>query len=294
MSTKYQQNEQLLRLAEVSETGLITLFCRAHESRSARPQLVDKKAEQVAGQIAPLLIESDSKLLRSLGQGKLRKSLAVMMSARARQYDAYARGFLSRYPHGVVVNLGCGLDSRFERLDDGRLELFDLDLPQMIDFKRQFFTENERYHLIGASVFDEGWRAQIAALQRPVLFLAEGLFMYLEEEKVKTLVTALNREFPGAELVCEVFNKKWLQKTRGGIVKYKMQKQLNVGSSAGFTFGVWDGHEMESWDAGIQLLDEWTYFDADLSKVSLMRWMGKIEAFRKIQWTLHYLLAGKA
>lgn len=294
MNAQLDRNEKLLRLAEVSETGLITLFCRAHESRSEKPLLVDQKADQIAAQIAPLLRQSDSKLLRSLGHGKLRKSLSIMMAARAQQFDTYTRDFLVRHPDGVVVNLGCGLDSRFDRLDDGRLILFDLDLPEMIEFKRQFFSENERYHLIGASVFDEGWRAQIAALRRPVLFLAEGLFMYLPEEKVKELVRTLNREFPGSELVCEVVNKKWLQKSRGSMVKFKMRKQLNIGKGASFVFGIWDGREMEGWDAGIQLMDEWTYFDADLSKIGVMRWLGKIKAYRKIQWTVHYRLAGAA
>jgi O-methyltransferase involved in polyketide biosynthesis len=40
---------------------------------------------------------------------------------RARQFDTYSRSFLARHPAGLVVDLGCGLDTHFNRLEDGQL-----------------------------------------------------------------------------------------------------------------------------------------------------------------------------
>ncbi len=55
---------------------------------------------------------------------------------RVRQFDAYARGFLSHNPGGLVVDIGCGLDTRFHRLDDGQVTWLGIDLPEVIALRR--------------------------------------------------------------------------------------------------------------------------------------------------------------
>ena len=37
-----------------------------------------------------------------------------------------------RNPQAAVVHLGCGLDTRFERVDNGQVEWFDLDIPDVM------------------------------------------------------------------------------------------------------------------------------------------------------------------
>jgi O-methyltransferase involved in polyketide biosynthesis len=191
----------------------------------------------------------------------------------------------------VIVNLGCGMDSRFFRIDDGRVLFFDLDLPEMIECKRQLFTENERYRMIGASVFETDWLEQIAAAgQGPVLFIAEGLFMYLDPVKVRALVPALQARFPGSELVCEVFNRRWLNPWLSWMIRAKLQGDMKIGTGAAFSFGVADSHEMETWSPGIQLLEEWSYFESNHPKLGMLKWMGKSKSMRRMQWTVHYRL----
>ncbi len=62
----------------------------------------------------------------------------VMIILRNREFDRYARDFLRRHPQAVVVHIGCGLDSRFERVDNGEVEWYDLDLPEVIELRRKF------------------------------------------------------------------------------------------------------------------------------------------------------------
>ena len=64
-----------------------------------------------------------------------------------KRYDGYVRSFLASSPDGVVVNSGCGLDSRFSHIDNGSVRFYDLDLPDVIKIKRGFFEEIDRYHL---------------------------------------------------------------------------------------------------------------------------------------------------
>jgi O-methyltransferase involved in polyketide biosynthesis len=41
---------------------------------------------------------------------------------RSREFDRYARDYLRRHPKAVVVHIGCGFDSRFERVDNEKAE----------------------------------------------------------------------------------------------------------------------------------------------------------------------------
>ncbi|RPJ40170.1 MAG: class I SAM-dependent methyltransferase [Chloroflexi bacterium] len=285
-----------LRLADVSETGLLTLYGRAQETLTPDPILKDEKAVEITRAINPLLVESDSKVLQDLARGRVNPNLRVHIALRAKQYDQYALDFLARHPDGIIVNLGCGMDSRFVRISDARksereMVFFDLDLPEVIAVKKQFFQESERYHLLGESVFDYRWMDPVLAYgPRPVLFLAEGLFMYLDADRVKDLTLTLRARFPGSELVCEVVHRRWIGGLASKMVRFKMQGRLGIGAEAVYHFGVASSREMESWNPGIRFLDEWCYFDTRHPKLGWMRWFARGESMRHVQWTVHYRL----
>ena len=277
-------------LSDVASTSLLTLYARALESQTENPILVDEKAVEITRRLNPRLAASPNRLLRSLASGKISQQLSVHLALRASKYDAYARDFLTGYPEGSIVNIGCGMDTRFYRVDNGQAHFFDLDLPEVIHFKREFIDESPRFHLVAASVFDYAWMDQVKEQgNQPVLFLAEGVFMYLDPDKVRALFVVLAERFPGAELVCEVVNSRWLSKSMQPLLRSKMQRQLGMGPDATFKFGIADGHAPEAWSPGIRFLDEWSYFDSRHPKLGLVGWMGQFELFRKTQWTVHYL-----
>ena len=83
---------------------------------------------------------------------------------------------------------------------------YDLDFPEVIDIKKHFFKETDRYHFISSSVLDFEWMEKIKPFNKNILFIAEGLLMYLHEEEVKDLVLKLQKTFPGCQLACEVVN----------------------------------------------------------------------------------------
>ncbi|HBZ19782.1 MAG TPA: hypothetical protein DEO60_01525 [Bacteroidales bacterium] len=43
-----------------------------------------------------------------------------------------------------IKNIGCGLDTRFERIDNGKLKWFDIDFPEVIKLRGRFMNENSR------------------------------------------------------------------------------------------------------------------------------------------------------
>ncbi len=190
----------VLDLRGVSETLLMPLYVRAIESQCPDALLRDEVAVALVAQ-APGAFTRVQKI-------RMDEDDRVALIMRNRQMDHYAQDFLSRWPSAVVVHIGCGLDTRFARVDNGVVEWYDLDLPEVIALRCELIGgETGRYHHLANSVFNPAWLDTVAVHRdRPVLFLAEGVFMYFEEAQVKTLVLALRGRFPGAELVFDAFS----------------------------------------------------------------------------------------
>jgi methyltransferase (TIGR00027 family) len=292
MTTQTTLPSQLAeQFPDVSETGLLTLYCRAIESRSAQPILKDILAEEIARRLDPILLASPSPLAKRLARGKIQTPLVVHIALRAQKYDDYCRQFLAAHSDGIIVNLGCGMATRFWRIDNGSVQFFDLDLPDMIELKRKIFPTHDRYTLIPASVFDYDWMDLIASAGKaPVLFLAEGLFMYLPQDHVVQLFRDISTRFPGSELVCEVVNKRVLRGVMNKMLRIKLQQQMHIGKDVSFSFGISDSREPETWQAGIIFLDDWSYFDTRHPKLGAMGLMGRSRYFRSFQYTAHYRL----
>ncbi len=100
------------------------------------------------------------------------------MTTRSAHFDAWARQFLAAHPQATVLHLGCGLDSRFFRLQPGSgVEWYDVDYPEVAALRTQLCPGAEHYHVVAASVTDPAWLADIPA-DRPTLMIGEGLTMY--------------------------------------------------------------------------------------------------------------------
>jgi O-methyltransferase involved in polyketide biosynthesis len=122
------------------------------------------------------------------------------------------------------------------------------------------------------------------------LFLAEGLFMYLQEKDVKQLVLNLQHNFPGCHLVSEMANTFIIKTLKRKIWRKKFQRDFYLGKDATFIFGIKDSRDLELWNKGVEFLDEWTYFDDKENKLGWINYLGRIEKFRKTQWIVHYKL----
>jgi O-methyltransferase involved in polyketide biosynthesis len=266
-------------LSGVSETLLITLYLRAMESQRTDALIQDEKAVELVNRMS-----YDFNLIRPLHLSEANKLVIIL---RNREFDRYARAFLARCPDAVVVHIGCGLDSRFERVDNGQVEWYDLDLQDVIELRRKLIRdEGERCHLLGCSVLDNAWLDMVSAYrQRPFLFLAEGVFMYFEGAQVKSLVLTLRDHFPGAELVFDALSPVhvWRHNLQTSASKINLRTH----------WGIWHGQEIEGWGDSIRLLDEWGFFDSPEPRLDKIRWLRPIEAiFRTIR--IYYFQLGKA
>ena len=262
-----------LSLTGVPETLLIPLYYRATESQLPDAMLKDPKAEGIV-----------KKMDYDFSKIKLQSHDVVALVCRVREFDRFTRDFLAAHPDGVVVHLGCGLDTRFERADNGRIEWFDLDLPEVIALRRQLIGhEGGRYHLISCSALDPAWMEQISALKpRSFLFIAEGVLPYFEEEQVKWLVKTLQSKFPNSDMVFDAHTP-WV--IWGDNLQLKFSK-----ISARLRFGLKHGRDVELWGPGIKMLEEWHYYGTNEPRVRPYRFMYAIPFFRYSTGIFHYKL----
>jgi O-methyltransferase involved in polyketide biosynthesis len=265
-----------LSLTGVPETLLIPLYHRAQETQRSDAMLKDGKAVEIV-----------RKLDFDPSRFKLQQHDIVALVLRVREFDRFARDFLAAHPDGVVVHIGCGLDTRFERVDNGQVEWFDLDLPEVINLRRKLIGDDGgRYHLLSCSVLDPVWIEKVSALRpRPFLFIAEGVLPYFEEAQVKWLVLKLQDTFPGAEMVFDAHTP-WV--IWGDNLQLKFSK-----ISARLQFGLKHGRDVEQWNPGIRMLEEWHYYGTDEPRVRPFRFMYTISFLRNSTGIFHYRLGGE-
>ncbi len=135
------KSSQLSTLDGITKTLLIPLCYRAVEARRPDSLVDDSRAQEIIDQIG---IDPAHLKWRVLQQ--------TFVMLRARQFDRWTRAFLANNPRAVVVELGCGLDARFERVDNGQVTWIDMDLPEVIAVRRRFFADTARRQAVAHSV----------------------------------------------------------------------------------------------------------------------------------------------
>ena len=104
-------------LDNVQETLLLPLWGRATESQKEKPKLVDSKAVEIVNKI-DYDFSTIAKNISWVSQ--------LSWVARSLHVDKVIHNFISLHPNGTIVNIGCGFDTTFERIDNGKITFYDL------------------------------------------------------------------------------------------------------------------------------------------------------------------------
>ncbi len=170
------------------ETMLITLYIRAKDAMSKNPVVNDIMAAEMVQKIDHDFSKFDKGWMSYYG-----------VLARAKTMDDQARKFIIKNPDCVIVSVGCGLDTRFSRVDNGKIQWYNLDFPEVIEQRKLFFEENDRVKDIAKSALDPTWTVDVKTNGKKVLIISEGMLMYLKEKEVKKFLEILTNGFDRLE-----------------------------------------------------------------------------------------------
>ncbi|WP_051808203.1 class I SAM-dependent methyltransferase [Actinoplanes subtropicus] len=230
-------------------TALVTLYLRWLDSREKHPILGDPWAARVVQGL-----DFDFASLRSWAMDAGRFNVAV----RTRILDEWVAAYLAGHPGAVVLDLGCGLDSRVFRIDPPPgCAWFDVDLPEVIAVRDQLYPARAGHTSIGASADEPAWLAGVPA-DRPVVAVADTLLMWLSKEQVGRLIRQVVEHFPDGELVVNAYSRAVKQRLdrRPGPVFGK------YGAVMGWT--IEEPEEVELFDDRLGLAEERSQLDPRL------------------------------
>ena len=188
---------------------------RAKESRRDNPILYDKAAERLADSLEYDYSQFDGAKLSEVG-----------CVVRGWYFDRAVRRFIEAHPHPVVVNVGCGLDTRFQRIGDGKAVFYDLDLLEVITLRRR--------HPDGEFIL-----------------IVEGVLMYFYEKQVRAFLHHAASRFGGGELWFDVCG---TMMSRHGVKPDSLRKH-----EAQIRSGLSDGHLVEQWEPTLRLIEQANY-----------------------------------
>jgi O-methyltransferase involved in polyketide biosynthesis len=253
------ENISEIKLGSVQETLLLPLWGRAIETQKQKPLLVDNKAVSIINSI-PYDFTAISKNINKLVQAG--------WVARSIFFDKKIKTFIDLYPEATIVNIGCGLDTTFDRVDNEKIQWFDLDLPDTIDLRKKYISESDRRHFISKSVFDKSWYDKIEKKSNVMLLIA-GVLFYFDEKEVKGIFNDFHTFLPGAEIIFDYASMKGIE--------YSNKKILEKGGmdkSAYLKWGINNILEIEKWNSSIKIISDMPMYQEHKKNYSMVKRIG--------------------
>ncbi len=187
-------------LGAIQETLILPLWARARETEKDNPVVCDTYAKKI--------VESIDYDFSRIEDGPAADHQGVW-AIRAYNFDNIIAAFLKNSRKAVVVNIGAGLDTTFQRVDQGTVLWVNIDLPDVAALRQRLIPDSEREITIAKSVFDFTWIDVISRRTkgRPILFMAAGVLCYFEAREVEILFRKLAETFPSSHVIFDAMSR---------------------------------------------------------------------------------------
>lgn len=252
-----------LNLHDVSKTMFLTMFARAKETQRERPLFRDLKA-----------VEIQKKLEASCETFSYDWKMETGVIIRTVIIDSYVRRFIRTNPNALCINIGCGLDTRFFRINNGEIKWYDIDLPEVIALRKQLLEDHRQVKMLGCNILSKEWITKIETENRPILIILEGVLMYFDKKDVKIILDTLCEGFPKSTMIAELLSSKIVGNT-------SMTKSIE-NTGAIYEFGVNSGKELEQINSHIRFMEEKNLADYMYLKKSVYRLLSKVSFIRNL------------
>lgn len=241
------------RLAEcgldnsVAQTLLIPLYMKSQESKRPNAFFSDPIASELIDSL-----DFDFSFFKN----SVRSSVGCAI--RSGYFDMMLTEFARLSKNCVIVNIGCGLDTRYERVKSlvpMDSMFYHLDLPEVIELREKLVIPAQRDRSIKASLFDTEWMDTLKEQHHGAsfLFIFEGVLMYFENKQVRAVFNSLSERFPKSDILFDATSC-WMRDNshRHDTLKY---------TNARFKLGMDTPKEIEEWNKKLRLVSTRYYSD---------------------------------
>ncbi len=176
----------------VNKTLYIPLYAKA---------LVSKRGLFIKDEHAEKIWETEGFALKGKSKSKW---LAYYLGIRAAVFDDWVKEKIKEMPDAAVVHIGCGLDSRVERVGAIDVRWYDLDFPEVIEERKRFFNEADNYKMLSGNATRCDWIQEIQS--DSIIVIMEGVSMYIPEDELCTLFARLSESFESVALLTDCYS----------------------------------------------------------------------------------------
>jgi O-methyltransferase involved in polyketide biosynthesis len=238
------QDRVRITLQDVEESLMMPLWSRAKLTKEHSPLISDLKAVEIVNRIDYDFSDLDRRF-------PFRNNLLNV--ARAKHFDDKIRSFTVMHPHASIINIGAGLDTTFYRIDNGLIQWYDLDLPNVIELRRKLIPESDRVCSISSSMFEPLWYESIDRTQEGIFATSGGVLIYHNESEVKSFLTKFADNLPGAEIVFDALSRLGAFLANRAIRKTGIKKAV-------VRWALKDANVISRWDKRLQVVDQFPFF----------------------------------
>ncbi len=245
-----EERDIKIDLGAVQTTLLLPLLARARDAEKKNPIVYDTYARDIVARI-------DYAFSR-LEAGEHSENEQLSWAIRACNFDNTIRAFLEDNSKAVVVNIGAGLETTFQRVDNGSVLWVNIDLPDVAALRQRLIPDSEREMTIAKSVFDFTWIDDIAQQTkgRSIMFMAAGVLFYLAAFEVEALFRKLADAYPSAHIVFDSMSSAvWISLTN-----WTLMRKRGMDSSALMKWYLKRASHLRRWVDTIKVIEEYSMF----------------------------------
>ena len=244
-------------LSQVSRTAILLLICRAIEAEKNKSVFNDPMAVLCLERLLSIASEEEKRWIikRKRFYEGIQARDAKAGVRRLMAFDKIANRFISDNPKCTVINLACGFDTRFWRIENEKCNYIEIDLPGVIELKTEILEDHLGYEVIGGSVLDTSWIDQVTTNGNTgFLLIAEGLFPWLPPQDATRLFKEIGERFYQSQLVLDMVPEKYTK----GIWKklVRLHSRIDFGLDVSWVFGIKNPHDIESYGNGLKVIGE--------------------------------------
>ena len=245
-----------MNISDVSKTAILTLICRATGTERKKPVINDPMAVLCFEKLLSIASEEEKQWLlksKKLFAGIFATDINALIK-RVKYFDKITNDYISNNPSCTVINLACGFDTRYWRINNKNCKFIELDLPEVIALKKEVFKEQINYELIGCSILDVSWIDKVTLNgNNNILILAEGIFMYLPKQDVILLLQTISQRFNNSQIIVELAYERFTKGLWKRLADWYWKKFFGLDVS--FVFCIKKPQDFESYAKGLKIVD---------------------------------------